>query len=115
MSRTLADQHKAEVSRIISKDINAEGFIHDFKYECAPYVFGQSRRTLLVHFTHYQQAEVPKVKVKVSITMTVEEGVTAEQIKNTIEEGDCGDLDKIIDEIEKIKVKVIPEEASLEE
>lgn len=112
--REFTDQYKAEVSKIVGQDINAEGFIHDFKYEQTPHVMGVSRRTLVVHFSHYEKAEeATTMEYIVKLQFTAEEGVTAESIEDTIENGDCGDLDKIIDTIKKVKVKVVPEEAAL--
>jgi len=114
MARLFSDQYKAEVSKIVSQDINAEGLIHDYRYEKTEHVMGVSRRTLVVHFSHYEKAqEATTMEYTVKLQFVAEEGVTADQVKDTIESGDCGDLDKIIDTITKLKVKVVPEVATL--
>lgn len=53
------------------------------------------------------------MKLKITITMDAAEGVTADSVKDTLLNGDCGDLDKLIDNLIKVKVKAVPEEETL--
>lgn len=125
----ISDSHheKAEISRIIESDLNARGFVEEWQYEIGPTVFGMSHRTLTIHFTYYEEIETmartksapveeptpePAKMFKATITFIAEPGVTADQVKDMLENGNCGDFDGLVDDIQKVKVKEIAEEVS---
>jgi hypothetical protein len=54
------------------------------------------------------------LKLKITITMEAAEDVTADQVKDTFVEGDCGDFDKLVAELIKVKVKEVAEDEALD-